>query len=293
MDISFNQPAIPDPVVVLANWFQFGASERILNACVESRMLLWVVNGCGRVRVNGQWIALEADGFVFLPWGHEIVYEAAAEQPFRVGGVHLIPHHDRLQPIKFAVSHGLSDALARSERRSDWHWKELEGIKQGSLAHAQPLRLLSHYIVERFIGIAVVTEPPMRHLAQLLLEEISAVIRQQAFASTNLPRRLQQMLDYISTHLEQPLTVDVLASVANCSPASVHRLFKRCMATSPNRWVTGLRIAEAKRLLRSSSRPIHQIAAQVGIVDPFHFSKLFKRVVGQSPQAFRRQAQLL
>ena len=292
MDIPLTQPAIPDPVVVLANWFQFGAGERILNACVESRMLLWVVSGFGQVRVNGEWIALEADDFVFLPWGHEIVYEAADEQPFRVGGVHLIPHHDRSQPAEFAVSHSSSDALARSERRSDWYWAELEGVKRGSLAQAQSLRLLSHYIIERFIS-SVPTESSMRQLAQLLLEEISAAVRQQALAPTKLPERLRQMLEYSKSHLEQPLTVEVLASVAGCSPASVHRLFKGFLVTSPNRWITNLRVAEAKRLLRSSSRPIHQIAAQVGIVDPFHFSKLFKRVVGQSPQAYRRQAQLL
>lgn len=292
MDISLTQPTRPDPVIVIANWFQFAAGERIVNPCVESRMLLWVVSGSGRVRVNGQWIALGADDFVFLPWRHEIVYEADTKQPFRVGGVHLIPHHDRSQPVEFAVSHSSSDVLARSERRSDWHWPQLEGIKQGSLVHAQPLRLLSHYIVERFIGSAP-TELPMRHLAQLSLEEISAAIRGQAFAPTNLPERLRKMLEYSRSHLEQPLTVTVLAGVAGCSPASVHRLFNRCMATSPSRWITGLRVAEAKRLLRSSSRPVHQIAAQVGIVDPFHFSKLFKRVVGQSPQAFRRQAQLL
>ena len=292
MDISIKQPAIPDPVIVLANWFQFGAGERILNPCVESRMLLWVVSGFGRARVNGQWIALETDEFVFLPWRHEIVYEAAAERPFRVGGVHLIPHHDRSQAVDFAVSHSSSDLLARSKRRSDWHWPELEGIKRGSLADTPQLRLLSHYILERFIGSAP-TELPMRQLAQLLLEEISAAVRQQAFAPTKLPQQLRQMLEYSKSHLEQPLTVAVLASVAGCSPASVHRLFKRCMDTSPNRWVTELRVAEAKRLLRSSSRPIHRIAAQVGIVDPFHFSKLFKRIVGQSPQAFRQQSRWL
>jgi AraC-like DNA-binding protein len=292
MDIPIKQSTRPDPVIVLANWFQFGSGERILNACVESRMLLWVVNGCGRVRVNGGWIALEIDEFVFLPWGHEIVYEAANEQPFRVGGVHLIPHYDRSQPVEFAVSHSSSDALARSERRADCYWPELEGIKRGSLVHAPTLRLLSHYIVERFIGSAP-TEPPQRHVAQLLVGEITTAIHRQVFPPTKLPEQLQQMLEYSRSHLEGPLTVRMLASVAGCSPASVHRLFKRYLATSPNRWVTELRVAEAQRLLHSSSRPIHQIAAQVGIVDPFHFSKLFKRVVGQSPQVFRRQARLL
>ena len=242
--------------------------------------------------VNGQWIALEVDDFVFLPWGREMVYEADTEQPFRVGGVHLIPHHDPDSKIEFAVSHGLSDALAQSERRSDWHWAELEGIKRGSLTHALPLRLLSHYIIERFISSAV-TEPPMRHLAQLLVEEMSAAIHQRTTASARIPEPLHQLLEYINAHLEQPLTVTVLANVASCSPASIHRLFNRFVATSPSRWITERRVAEAKRLLRSSSRPIHQIASQVGIIDPFHFSKLFKRVAGQSPQAFRRQSQLL
>ncbi len=292
MDIPLTQPAHPDPVIVLANWFQFGAGERIINPCVESRMLLWVVSGSGRVRVNDRWISLEADDFVFLSWGHEIDYDASAELPFRVGGIHLIPHHDRLRAVKFAVSHSSSDALARSERRADWHWPEFEGIKRGSLAHAQPLRFLSHYIVERFIS-SVPAESAMRQLAQLLLEEISAAIRQQTFAPTNLPERLRKMLEYSRSHLEQPLTVAVLAGVADCSPASVHRLFKRHMATSPSRWITELRVSRAKHLLRSSSCPVYQIAAQVGIVDPFHFSKLFKRVVGQSPQVFRHQGRLL
>jgi AraC-like DNA-binding protein len=292
MDISIKQPAHPDPVIVLANWFQFGAGERIVNPCVESRMLLWVLSGSGQVCVNGEWIALETDDFAFLPWGHEIIYEAAAEQPFRVGGIHVIPHHDRLQAIEFAVAHRSSDALAGSKGRTDWPWSELEGIQRGSLVHAQPLRLLSRYIVERFIG-RTLTETPMRSLAQLLLEEIGVAIHQQAFASTNLPRRLQQMLEYSTAHLEQPLSVDALAAVADCSIATVHRLFKRHLAISPSHWVTEQRVVEAKRLLRSSSRPIQEIAAQVGIVDPFHFSRLFKRVVGQSPQAFRRQAQLL
>lgn len=292
MDISIKQLTRPDPVIVLANWFEFGAGEQIINTCVESRMLLWVVSGCGRVRVNGQWIALEVEDFIFLPWGRELIYEADTNQPFRVGGVHLIPNHDRLQTVEFAVSHGLNEALARSAWRSDWRWAELEGIKRGSLADALPLRLLSHYIIEHFISSAV-TEPPMRHLAQLLLEEISAALQRQVFAQTKRPEQLRRMLDYISAHLEQPLTVPVLANVTGCSPASVHRLFKRFMATSPSRWIAERRVAEAKRLLRSSSRPIHQIAAQVGIVDPFHFSRLFKRIVGQSPQAFRRQAQLL
>src|ERR1700720_2637532 len=80
-------------VVLLANWFQFAAAERALNTRVLSRMLLWCQEGRGRVRVNGVWYAMQPDDFLFLPWQHEVLYLADGHEPFRVGGIHIIPDH--------------------------------------------------------------------------------------------------------------------------------------------------------------------------------------------------------
>ena len=49
-----------------------------------------------------------------------------------------------------------------------------------------------------------------------------------------------------------------------------------------------MRIEEAKRLLRESDAYIYQIADRVGFKCPCYFSKVFKRLEGVSPKAYRR-----
>ncbi len=281
----------PCPVIVLANWFEFRKAERIAQPCVQSRMLLWAVHGKGRVRVNGQWYRLEPEDYLFLPWGREMLYEADPEQTFRVGGIHLIPDYHLSKNIDFSVAHDPDDPLAQSPWRTDWDWSELVGIQQGSLVQTPTLRLLAHYIVGRFIGESV-AEKPMRALATLLLEEL-IVAHTKVDYLVSIPVALRKIQDYVKANLQKTLTIPELARVAECSPASLHRLFKQFSASTPSAWVTATRITKAKQLLCSTTLPIYVIAAQIGIVDPFHFSKLFKRVVGQSPQVFRRQTRLL
>jgi AraC-like DNA-binding protein len=40
--------------------------------------------------------------------------------------------------------------------------------------------------------------------------------------------------------------------------------------------------------LRNSGALVKQVAEQVGFVDPFHFSRVFRNVLGVSPSVFRR-----
>jgi transcriptional regulator GlxA family with amidase domain len=65
------------------------------------------------------------------------------------------------------------------------------------------------------------------------------------------------------------------------------RIFARHQGFSPGAWVVRCRIDTARHLLRTGSDPIHVVAAAVGYDDPAHFSKLFRRHVGSSPQAWR------
>ncbi len=284
--------AFLNPVIVLANWFQFAPGEQILNPHVESRMLLWCVQGSGRVQVDGVWYDLEPENFLFLPWGREMHYEAAQQGSFRVGGIHIIPDYDPQHPLELGVSHRPGDSLSGSHRRRDQPWAQLEGVRRGSFARAPRLRLLATYIVERFTAENA-AESVLRSLALLLLEELLTVFRHTHSVSVPIPARLQKIQDYALSHLEQPLNVEVLSRVAGCSVATTQRLFRQFSDTSASRWVTAQRVEAAKRLLRSTTRPIHSIAAEVGFADPFHFSRLFKRFAGCAPQVFRERKRLL
>src|SRR4029077_16238330 len=96
-------------------------------------------------------------------------------------------------------------------------------------------------------------------------------------------RRLAPVFEYIRQNLQQPIGVNDLAQRAHLSVARFHVVFKRHAMVSPNRYVQNLRIQRAQELLISTDLSVAEIAAQVGINDPFFFSRAFKKRSGISP----------
>ena len=61
---------------------------------------------------------------------------------------------------------------------------------------------------------------------------------------------------------------------------------------SPIAYVQHVRVEEAKRRLERTSEPVDAISYAVGYEDPASFRRLFKRVTGVTPGAYRRKLQL-
>ncbi len=55
-----------------------------------------------------------------------------------------------------------------------------------------------------------------------------------------------------------------------------------------NTWISEKTIAEAQALLAQTSKPIKEVAYQLGFQEPTHFSRFFKKQTGLTPSAFRR-----
>lgn len=81
-----------------------------------------------------------------------------------------------------------------------------------------------------------------------------------------------------------------LAKLAGASRASFARLFQRATGTSPKRWLTAQRLEQAAVLLRRGDETLAEIAAQVGYVSEFAFSRAFKRHHGIAPARYRQAA---
>lgn len=78
-----------------------------------------------------------------------------------------------------------------------------------------------------------------------------------------------------------------LAQTALLSPFYFHRVFRRVTATTPSRFLTALRMAEAKRLLTETSLSVTEICAEVGYSSLGTFTTQFTRHVGLSPSRYR------
>lgn len=92
----------------------------------------------------------------------------------------------------------------------------------------------------------------------------------------------------IEAFLSTPVTVPLLASRCGFSPDHFSRLFRARHGCSPQRYLQQRRVAVAGERLRATSDPIESIAASVGFANRFHFTRVFTRINGVSPAAWRR-----
>lgn len=104
---------------------------------------------------------------------------------------------------------------------------------------------------------------------------------------------LVRAVAYMETNCHRPLALKEIAGQANLSARHFGRLFHQSHGTSPHRYLTGLRVARACRLLLDDpARSISQVALACGFADSGHFSRQFNQALGMSPRDYR-QARLI
>jgi transcriptional regulator GlxA family with amidase domain len=95
---------------------------------------------------------------------------------------------------------------------------------------------------------------------------------------------LSELIEWTQAHLDQPLTVEDLASRALMSPRTFARRFKAVTGTTPHRWLLDQRLRRAEELLESTDLPVDAVAARAGFgsADTLRHHFASRRGVGPS-----------
>lgn len=99
---------------------------------------------------------------------------------------------------------------------------------------------------------------------------------------------VSQVIDYITQHLFEDISVNDIASSISLSPSHLSRLFKMRTGFSPHEFITLRRIDAAKELLLTTKLSVKQIAFRVGYHSEANFITSFSGKTGLTPAVFRR-----
>jgi transcriptional regulator GlxA family with amidase domain len=83
--------------------------------------------------------------------------------------------------------------------------------------------------------------------------------------------------------------VAAMAEGSGLQPRTFGRRFRAATGRRPIEYVHEVRIDEARRILESSSLAVDEVGYSVGYADPTFFRRLFKRMTGLTPAAYRRK----
>lgn len=98
---------------------------------------------------------------------------------------------------------------------------------------------------------------------------------------------IQKALEMIEARIQNPPSLDELASFTGLSRTYFSYVFKEVMGMRLQDYLVQTRLNKAKDLLSDFNLEIKQIARKVGFRDPNHFCRTFKKKVGVSPTDWR------
>ncbi len=137
------------------------------------------------------------------------------------------------------------------------------------------------------------TEDPIKDmrinekLSSLLTDIMSQSLR--PLTTYNNVKRITRIKDYLDENYTHQINLDNIAAVFQINKFVMEKEFKKEYGIAIIEYIIRERITKAKELLRFSDNSIESIGREVGIGEPYYFSRLFKKIEGISPREFRKQ----
>ena len=208
-------------------------------------------------RSDGSWHELLPEYFYIIPGGRP--FASHAEQPFHQFYIHFDPLIPPPAADLFQIP-ATEELRGRIREFAEW----------GDLPAYDTLR---------------------KFTAQAILNMALLALPHELFIPANRrDPRIAALCDRINRHPEELADNNALAARLRMNRNSFIRLFRRETGMSPQKYCRLRRLEKACDLLRAGDLSIDEIAADLGFVDRYHFTRVFHKMMGSGPARFRRMA---
>lgn len=102
------------------------------------------------------------------------------------------------------------------------------------------------------------------------------------------PWQIRKVTSHVDANLDRPIKNEELASLVRLNASHFGRAFRNSFGEPPHEYVIRRRVERAQGLMLSTEASLSDIALDCGLADQSHLTRLFRRIVGESPRAWRR-----
>lgn len=100
---------------------------------------------------------------------------------------------------------------------------------------------------------------------------------------------VEQAIHYMRENIENRITMDEVLRYVGYSQSHFSTVFKNKTGVSPLSYFNRLKVEHACKLLKTTDLKVNQICYKVGIEDSLYFSRLFSKIMGMSPTAYKEK----
>ena len=218
--------------------------------------LTYFISGCGTAKINGKIFNYKAGSFAFQKAG--TVHDEYDTQPCDVIWMHFSFKIDGVN---------LNEGVFFDNDKKLFY--ALQKLRNLSLEHKK----YTPQTIENCIAEIVITAAEQQCESEAFHDKLD----------------WQKILNYIDTNANSQIDFVTLAQKNHYSYDRFRHLFSEHFEMSPYAYLTTQRIEYAKRLLKSSSLNITDIAFDCGFNSSSQFTNIFKKYVGVTPKSYRNR----
>lgn len=227
-------------------------------------LLIYCTDGKAFLNIEGEAHTVTAGDLLLLPAGVRHRYAADPDNPWTIHWVHY------------------AGPLAKT-------FNEFMGFD--ATTRIRPIGRQPQLLVD-FNGLLSVRKTGFRasgliHASNRLRQLLVAVASNMDEIGQSNQAALDTIHNFMWENLSQRLTLNELAELAGLSPAHFATRYREQTGTSPIQHFLHLKVERTCQLLDTTSQSFAEISRQMGYDDAYYFSRLFKKVMGQSPNEYR------
>jgi AraC-like DNA-binding protein len=233
----------------------------------EQNILIYCIEGTGKVNIGTLSYNINPGDYFVIPKGMHHSYHTEEENPWTIFWCHFKGEQsDELVKRIFEKYGAYKSTVGFLQERIDLFNQLYTNLEQG-------------YSYDN-----------LTYNNLLFLNFLSSFIFQEKFKPV-LPEKTDNVIErsifFMQRNIEKTLSLADIANYVNCSASHFSAIFKKNTGFPPIEYFNQLKIQKACQFLQFTKLRIREIAFQVGIDDPYYFTRLFTKTMGYSPKEYR------
>lgn len=104
------------------------------------------------------------------------------------------------------------------------------------------------------------------------------------------PWQVRKVIKYVEENATSCIRVSELAGLVRLCESHFAKAFRKSFQETPHNYIIRRRLACAQTLMLGSEMPLSQVALECGMSDQSHFTHLFRKFIGITPNVWRRRS---
>jgi AraC-like DNA-binding protein len=236
---------------------------------IDQNILVYCVEGKGWLETDNLRQTITAGNFFIVPANTPHTYGTDETAAWTIYWIHVKGERaDAICAAIIAKFRGFKGIVQYSEQRIALFNEMYSSLERGySSEHVMYANMcLSHYLASFYLD-------------EKFTYSHSAVV----------PDTASIAIDFMQENMGTLLTLRDIASHVNLSVSHFAGIFQKRTGFAPIEYFNHLKIQKACQYLQFTDESIREISSRLGIEDSYYFSRLFKKLMGRSPQHYRKR----